>query len=109
MTTIKLAGCARRRGSYVVRWCVIASTFAFAAPLALAGANVEKADVTVTVAEKMLQPVHFGVETRLWEAAKGDVTPRSGRLEQCGDAQGWTFVVPAQALVHFAFDVDIGK
>ena len=67
MTTIKLAGCARRRGSYVVRWCVIASTFAFAAPLALAGANVEKADVTVTVAEKMLQPVHFGVDAeRLW-------------------------------------------
>ena len=58
-------------GSYVVRWCVIASTFAFAAPLALAGANVEKADVTVTVAEKMLQPVHL--------------------------------------LVHFVFDVDIGK
>jgi hypothetical protein len=81
MTTIKLAGCARRRGAYVVRWCVIASTFAFAAPLALAGANVEKADVT----------------------------PRSGRLEQCGDAQSWTFVVPAQALVHFAFDVDMGK
>ena len=53
--------------------------------------------------------VHGGVETRLWEAARGDVTPRSGRLEQCGDAQSWTFVVPAQALVHFVFDVDIGK
>ena len=54
MITIKLAGHARHVESYVVRWCVIASTFVFVVSDALAGANVEKADATVTVAEKML-------------------------------------------------------
>ena len=53
--------------------------------------------------------VRGGVEMRLWEATKGDVTPRIDHLEGAGGAQGLMFVIPAQALAHFVFDVGMGK
>ena len=71
--------------------------------------NTSEEEISVTVRLPLEIRVRGGVATRLWEASKGDVAPRIGHLERCGDAQDWTFVVPAQALVHFALDVNVGK
>ena len=71
--------------------------------------NTSEGEISVNVRLPSETCMRGGVETRLWEATKGDVAPRIGHLVRCEDVQGWTFAVPAQALVHFAFDVDVGK
>ena len=71
--------------------------------------NASEGKVSVNVRLPSEIRMRGGVETRLCEASKGDVAPRIGHLVRGEDVQGWTFAMPAQALVHVAFDVDVGK
>lgn len=64
-------------------------------------------DEAMQVRVKLPEAMSAGgdVETRLWEATKGDVAPRRGAAAAKDGAKGWSSFLPAQALVHFVFRV----
>lgn len=63
-------------------------------------------DGEIPVRVRLPEGMHVSgrVERRLWEASKGDISPRISHLE-CG-VQDWTSIVPARSLVHFALTVE---
>jgi len=63
-------------------------------------------DDEIAVRVRLPEGMHVsgGVERRLWEASKGDISPRISHLE-CG-VPDWTSIVPARSLVHFALTVE---
>ena len=63
-------------------------------------------DGEIAVRVRLPEGMHVsgGMERRLWEASKDDISPRISHLE-CG-VQDWTSIVPARSLVHFALTVE---